>query len=57
MECWKFPGDLSCPEPMMIFLHVLSCYGFSVAVPALHGLQLSEAPEAWLVPTSQGTQI
>ena len=28
-----------------------------VALPALHALQLSEAPEAWLVPTSQGTQM
>ncbi len=41
----------------MFSLHVMSCYVFSVALPALHALQLSEAPEAWLVPTAQGTQI
>ena len=41
----------------VFFAHVMSRYGFSVALPALHALQLSEAPEAWLVPTSQGTQI
>ena len=55
-ECLNF-SHLFCPRTVMFSLHVMSCSGFSVALPALHNLQLSEAPEAWLVPTSQGTQI
>ena len=49
---------LQCVNASHLGFSYMACHVFfSVALPALHALQLSEAPEAWLVPTSQGTQM